>query len=308
MSSFVKRCSDLLRGKRVRFLSPAKINLYLDIVGIREDGYHLIESLFVPVSIFDQLYVRLNKEGRISVACDSEWFNDKENSVVKAYDIFTEATGLDIGLNVSIKKIIPPGSGMGGASSNAALVLRILNHLQKRVSGDSLSEDSLLRLAISVGADVPFFLTNLPAFIGGIGERVRPVRLRGDLNLVAVYPSVPFYTARMYREFDRLNRLTKVVKSDRRFPPFLGLGSISDSVFNVFESVLRGKNLRMVMDLKRRFFMLGAVASALSGSGSTVFGLFKNRGDARSAFERLSKEFPDYRVFSARVLKGGEVA
>ncbi len=303
----VKKYDQLLRGESVSFCSPAKINTYLDIVGRREDGYHLLRSIFLPVSLYDYLNVRLTNRQGVSVICREKWFNKNDNSIVKAYKVFIFHTGFRQGLRIELIKNIPVGSGLGGASSNAATLLNILNRLMVFKTGRGLKRSELLKLSSKVGADVPFFIIGKPAMVEGIGEIVKPLKVSEDINAVIVFPCIPFFTKDMYKEYDRLNKLTKTIKGDNNLPPFLGLESVSGSVFNIFESVLRGKNLRIVMELKSKLKKLGAQASALSGSGSAGFGLFENNEDARSAFERLSREYLNFRVFSVRVLRGRKI-
>jgi len=307
MRNLKAKCQRLLKGGYVSFLSYAKINLFLDITGRREDGYHFIRSLFVPVSLFDVLQVRLTSGKGINIECDEKWFDLENNSLKKAYDLFSDEIGLKMGINIRLIKNIPAGSGLGGASSDAATLLNILNILTKLKNGISLDYKKLLQLSARVGADVPFFIKGKPAFVEGIGDKLTEVKLKDDFYIVIIAPDVPFYTEKMYKEFDRLNRLTKVRKGDRHLPPFLGYRYIIDSVFNVFETVIRGSNRRLVMDLKRSLIGYGAEAAALSGSGSAVFGLFKNALDACLAFFRLSRDFINYRVFPVRVLREGRL-
>ncbi|MCX7958224.1 MAG: 4-(cytidine 5'-diphospho)-2-C-methyl-D-erythritol kinase [Deltaproteobacteria bacterium] len=304
MNIFELKCNRLIKGEHISFVSCAKVNLFLDIVGRREDGYHLIRSLFVPVSLFDVLRVRLLRSGKLKIRCDEKWFDLNINTLVKAYEFFAEKTGYAPALSINLIKKIPPGSGLGGASSNAATMIEIMNGLMKRHTGKGLGTEEIINLAASCGADVPFFIKSRPALVEGIGEKIREVKIRDDLYLIIICPSLPFYTREMYKEYDRLNRLTKRRKGDKHLPPFLGYKYIAGSVYNVFETVLRGSNRRMVMKLKKSLIGYGAESAALTGSGSAVFGLYKSASDACFAFKKLSDDFADCKVFSVRVLKG----
>lgn len=307
MGTIKSKIDELYAGEIVTFRSPAKVNLFLRIVGKREDGFHLLRSLFVCVNLFDMLRIRLRRKRGILVKCDNNVVDKDNNSIVKAYSIFCSETGFSKGLVVELEKNIPIGSGLGGASSNAALILRLLYHIIRTEEAAKIDRDALFRMAGMVGADVPFFLYQKPAIISGIGEIIEGVEIDEDLYLVLVYPSRPFYTKKMYEEFDRLNRLTKEIKSDKDFPPFLGYKYIAHTVYNSFEAVLRGEDLRVIMELKRVLIESGADASALSGSGSTVFGLFSSQSGARKASEILSANYPEYLTFEAKVLKGGNL-
>jgi len=303
--NFEMKCRRLLDKRYVSFRACAKVNLFLDITGRREDGYHYIRSLFVPVSLFDVLKVRASESKGIEVSCDEEWFEVQNNSLVKAYRIFAEESGFSTGLKVELKKNIPAGSGLGGASSDAAALLKILNNLMYIRTKRRLNRKQLLKVGSKIGADVPFFLDGRPSLVEGIGEKISKVNLKDEIYMIIIWPGLPFYTKEMYREYDRLNRLTKSVKGDKHLPPFLGYKYITGSVYNVFETVLRGSNLKMIMRLKKALISNGAESAALSGSGSAVFGLYKSATDARIAFKRLAGDFREFKLFSVRVLRGG---
>lgn len=304
-------CKRLIQGEFTSFLACAKVNLFLDITGKREDGYHLIKSLFVPVSLFDVLRFKWGKREGIKVICKESWFDPVNNSLKKAYNIFAEKTGFSPGLSISLLKNIPTGSGLGGASSNAAVVLNVLNTLMGLRNKRKLEYKELLKIASEVGADVPFFIKAKPAFVEGIGNEVKPVKIKGDLYLIIVSPNIPFYTKDMYSEYDRLNRLTKRGKGDKHLPPFWGSEDIIDykdiieSVFNVFELVVRGSKHKMIEKIKKALTDCGANATALSGSGSAVFGIYKNELSGSLALDRLSSSLPNYRLFLVKVLKRG---
>ncbi len=307
MRYFYNIAERLARGHTLFLPCCAKVNIFLDITGKRDDGYHFIMSLFVPVSLFDVLRVRLIKGNRIVIRCSEDWFDPEKNTLKKAFDLFSSKTGFGPGMSLRLIKNIPAGSGLGGASSDAAVLLNMLNALMKLQTGRSLTVERLISLSSQVGADVPFFIRCRPALVEGIGEIIRIVRLKGDIFMVIIVPDVPFYTGDMYKEYDRLNRLTKGRKGDKHLPPFLGYRYIVGSVFNVFETVIRGSKRRLVMRLKKSLIDYGAESAALSGSGSAVFGLFRNARDACFASYRLSKDFGNYRVFAVKVLRDGRV-
>jgi len=307
MDTFDERIKRLVSGEVGLFRSPAKVNLFLKITGKRDDGYHLIESLFVSVSLFDVLRIRLRKKRGIVVNFKGSSIDLKNNTLVKAYNIFCEETGYKGGMEVEVEKNIPAGSGLGGASSNGAVMLKVLSHILKVEKGIRVSAGELRKMALHIGADVPFFLYLRPALVSGIGEIIKGVRVVDNLFMILIYPGIPFYTKSMYEEFDRLNRLTKGIKSDKDYPPFWGYKYIVSTVYNSFETVLRGEDLRIISKLKRDLIESGADAAALTGSGSSVFGLFKDVDAVDRACETLSLKYPDYDVFKVRVLRGGNL-
>ncbi len=298
------KCVQLLEGETVAFPSCAKVNLFLYIIGRRADGYHLIKSLFVPVSLFDILKVRLISKSGLIVRCDEDWFDSSNNTLKKAFDYFSKFSGFKIGMSIWLIKNIPVGSGLGGGSSNAATLLKLLNILMKLRDGNALKLDELLYIGAKIGADVPFFIKGRPAMIEGIGDIIKEIRLKDDLYFVIAYPSIPFYTRNMYNLYDKLNRLTKHTKGDKHLPPFLGYKYIARTVYNDFEAVLRGRRSKIIMNLKNSLKKYGAGAAALSGSGSAVFGIFRDVSDSSFAYLRMIEDFPDYKIFSAKVVRG----
>lgn len=303
MNIFGYRCKKILEGETVSFPSCAKVNLFLDIKGRREDGYHLIKSLFVPVTLFDILCVKMGKSGGLSLQCNKEWFDKGNNSLTKAYMTFSEIANFEPSLEIVLYKNIPAGSGLGGASSNAAVLIKIMNELLGLIRGKKLSSQMIMDIALKVGADVPFFINPRPSLVEGVGEQIKEVRLRDDISLVIICPDIPFYTSEMYKEYDRLNRLTNVRKGDRYLAPFLGFEDVADSTYNVFESVLKGRKKRMIERLKRILREFGAEAAALSGSGSATFGLFRSGLAANLASKRISMSLKGCMVFGVDVLK-----
>ncbi|MCX7944818.1 MAG: 4-(cytidine 5'-diphospho)-2-C-methyl-D-erythritol kinase [Deltaproteobacteria bacterium] len=287
------------------FASCAKVNLFLYITGRRIDGYHYIRSLFVPISIFDILTVEIGKNKGINIECREKWFDPLNNTLYKAYRFFTQKTGFYPELKIRLVKNIPPGSGLGGASSNAATLLNIMNKLMKIKNGNYLEHKNIIKLAASIGGDVPFFIKSRPALVEGIGEVIKEVKIREELYLVIICPSKPFYTKKMYEEFDKSNRLTNPSKGDKPLPPFWGYNHIAGAVYNVFETTLKGYDLRMIMRIKRTLIEVGATSAALSGSGSAVFGLFNNSEKALSAYSKLINYFGKYKIFIAKVLNKG---
>ena len=186
----------------IRLKAGCKINYGLAITGRRPDGYHLLDSVFIPLpEPCDELLVWRIPEPAIRVACAAEGVDEEDNTLVRAWRKFREATGLAIGLAVELKKGVPWGAGLGGGSSDAACLLRLLQTLAE----GRVDEAALLAIAARVGADVPFFLQDAPMRVTGIGDVLEPVAL--DLpgrDLVLVTPKIAVSTPWAYQTWDRL--------------------------------------------------------------------------------------------------------
>lgn len=274
-------------------LAPAKLNLGLRIRARRPDGYHELESVFVPLDLHDRIVVRLADGGgaprvvlSLSGQCDGLPPGD-DNLAVRAARAFLAEAGLSLAVEIELDKRIPTGAGLGGGSSDAGLVLRLLAGARP----EAVAAPRLRALALSLGADVPYFLDPRPAYVTGVGERVQPVAGLPGLALLLLNPGVPLATAEIYRAFDAL-----VPDPARKEPPpagpFLELpgarlpgGAGALSLANDLEPVA----LRLcpgLSRLRRQLEALGPLASAMSGSGPTLFGVFPDVAAAERARAR----------------------
>lgn len=165
-----------------KLYSNAKLNLYLEIVGKREDGYHLLETVMVPVSLYDEIDMFIYKSGSINVDVNKN-IKQEDNIVYKTVKLIQEKYNLSFGFSAIIKKNIPVGGGLGGGSSNCAFVLKELNNYFKFAT-----TDELLQIGATLGADVPFFIINKPAFCEGIGDIITPIDFpKMDFTIVSPY-------------------------------------------------------------------------------------------------------------------------
>ncbi len=270
-----------------------KINLYLHITGIREDGYHTLDSIFWPLSTpHDTLEFNSQAGQGFSVSCDTAGINVQNNTLTKAYAAFIQAGGAllpEHGLvHVHLRKGVPHGAGLGGGSSDAATVLRWCN--EHAVT--PLSEAALHTAAVSVGADVPFFLLSKPARVQGIGEVLEELAKPWPQGYVVVLcPNVYISTPWAYKKIDEEKNktfskklLTKTAFAYRTL--FTGAGQESTTVGNDFESVVFKAHPQLAK-LKQDLLANGAQMATLSGSGSSIIGLVKEQSEA----EQLAEKF-----------------
>ena len=280
----------------MKLFAPAKINLYLRIEGRRDDGYHLLDTLMAPISLGDEVEVALSSgaPGSVTVHADDPAIPlGEDNTVQRAARAFQDRTGRREPVAVRIRKRIPMGAGLGGGSTDAAATLRGLNDL----FGAGLTAGDLEALALTVGADVPFFIRGAAARARGIGERLTPVNALPRLWLVVLFPGFAVSTAWAYRNF-RL-KLTKSPDNNNLVGNLGTPHEVARVMMNDLEAVTVSRYPR-IAHLKQRLNDRGAIGSLMSGSGSAVFGVFADEARAARAFTgfRSEKDVRAYLAFS----------
>ncbi len=266
----------------LRRLCPAKVNLYLRVLGKRPDGYHELVTVMQPLSLADELTVTPGGPG-LNFSCDHPGLpRGKGNLVWRAARAFEEAAGRRLAVRLTLKKRIPVAAGLGGGSSDAAAALLALNQL----ADGPLSQDELHRLARQLGADVPFFLEDGPAVARGIGEVLAPLDLP-PYWYVLLNPGVRLSTRWVYENLD-LTRLAPGPQKEAWDPERPQVW-----VRNDLQGVAVGRFPELAARLSQ-LQQLGAVAAAVSGSGPTVFGLFFHRDAARDAALKVRQTFPGW--------------
>lgn len=279
--------------------APAKVNLFLAVTGRRADGYHELISLLCAVDLWDRLSFAFSGTG-IAVHCQAPGIPDGEANIAhRAAALFCrwlEDRGVapPTGIRISIDKRIPAGAGLGGGSSDAAAVLSVLN----RHTGQPFSLTELEGLAMMLGADVPFFLHARPMLATGIGERLEPVADLPPRFVVIVFPGFSIATAAVYRDLNL--ELTKCGKKIKKNLLKNGLFAVEQVLCNDLEAVSAAKHPEIV-SIKEQLMLAGASGALMSGSGSSVYGLFEDRGAARVAGCQLRAN-RRWQVFQTRLL------
>ena len=258
--------------------APAKLNLMLRIVGRRNDGYHLLQTLFQFIDLQDDLWFRPRQDGRLTVSGQAAGIDPEEDLILRAARTLRAAAGVGAGASIRVRKRIPLGGGLGGGSSDAATTLIALNHLWRL----GLDRDQLAELGLSLGADVPVFVRGRAAFAEGVGEQLSPLELPERWYLV-VDSGCAVATARVFGAA-ALTRNNPAIK-------------MSDALQHVGENDC----LPVVQDL---FPQVGAAyewlaargGACLSGTGGCVFAVFDNPDPARRLLMELPSPWTGYLV------------
>ena len=249
--------------KPARLRSFAKINLGLEIHGRRDDGYHLLRTVFQTIDMYDDILIETSEEKGCTVAGDLPGVDWGENNTIsRAYRILDREFGLPMGFHVYVHKRIPPGSGLGGGSGNAAVCMLFFAHR----AGLEIGEPLWIELAARVGADVPFFLAGGTALAEGIGEKLTLLEDFRAPSLVLMLPGVEVSTARVYRGFS----LTRKA-GESKIEVFLQTRRMA-VLENDLETVAFGYHPE-IRAAKKALRAAGCEFAAMSGSGGAVFGI-----------------------------------
>lgn len=299
--------SDAETHPSIRVKAPAKVNFGLRIVGVREDGYHCLESVFAPLDWFDELSVVCHSASGPQVALSCSRADDAvengpldipdgpQNLAHQAADLFLERAGRAACVQLDLVKRIPAAAGLGGGSSDAGAVLRALTQIWPK----DLSRSELGEVALSLGADVPFFLDPTPSLVMGIGEKIQPVETFPALHLLLANPGEPLATASVFRAWDALSpSLTPAAPGStlRALSVFLeseldqaGHNSsiLKDLLMNDLEEAAQ-RLCPEVGGLMASMTECGAQSVSMSGSGATVFGVFDSLEQAGLAQKNLA--------------------
>lgn len=274
--------------KELQMRAYAKINLYLEVCGRRENGYHEIDTVMQTVGLFDKVLLCYDSDGEeISLTCNKRHIpTDRGNIAYRCAEAFFEKTGKKGGLSVHIEKRIPVAAGLGGGSADGAAVLKGLNCL----CGTELSTEQLCAIGEPIGADIPFCIRGGCARATGIGEIFETVSSLSAFVPVVAMGKQGSSTPAAYKALDEANY--KSVGNAEKLIEALekkdGL-ALTERLYNAFEQVILKENAE-ARSLKNRFLELGAKGSLMSGSGASVFGLFKSTEEAQNACNALREE------------------
>ncbi len=294
----------ILNGSRsekwVRVAAPAKINFFLKVLRRRASGYHEIRSLMVPIHLADTLHLSLSgkkTDGETVITCNDPTLpTNQGNLAFRAIQVLQNA-GIQVRrVSIHIRKRIPAGAGLGGGSSDAAAVLKGMDYLLDL----NLSREFLRELGLKIGADVPFFFMEQACEVSGIGEILDPIHLSGEIWLVIVFPEIRISTQKVYQSLDL--ELTNP-KAPVNMPLDPGVGNPQGrETWQLVNHLERPvfvwyPFLREVCEELRAF---GALEARMTGSGSSIFGVFRERAAADRALSEIRKRKPGWKFFLSR--------
>ncbi len=279
-----------------KYKAYAKINLFLDVISRRPDGFHNIKSVMHSLSLCDDLAFTVSPSDytdiSVKIKGNDSLPTDENNLVFKAAVLYLEAIGETAKIEIALEKNIPSSAGLGGGSSDAAATLCALNDYFDR----KLSSDELLSLGERLGSDVPFCILGGTALCEGRGEVLSKIPFNASVNFVIAIGAASISTPKAYAALDaRYSDFDGTVKTggDELFPKFLEKivsgEAPTELLFNVFEKTVC-EDIHEVVDLKSRLVSLGALGALMSGSGPSVFGIFADEEAAKHAASALSAE------------------
>ena len=270
----------------MRLQAFAKINLGLDVLGKREDGYHEVRMIMQTINLFDRLEIKKIKESAIKIHTNLFFLPVNENNLVyKAAKLLIDEFGIQEGVSVGLTKKIPVAAGMAGGSTDAAAMLFGMN----RLFGLGLSKKQLMERGVKIGADVPYCIMRGTALAEGIGDKLSPLPAMVKCPVLIAKPQISVSTKFVYQNL-KLDDKTVHPDIDRLIEDIRNkdLKAVSDHMGNVLESVTI-PNYPVISQIKEQMMDSGAVGSMMSGSGPTVFGLFDDSRTAQLAFGKIKR-------------------
>lgn len=277
---------------KVEIEAPAKINLHLTVGEKGPGGFHSLVSLFQMVSLHDTIQLfREEKSMEIKVSGNFN-FPMANNLIYKAAILFRDYTGITDGVTIQCLKVIPEGAGMGGGSSDAAATLTGLDKL----FGTNLTIADLMFLGQKIGSDVPFFFGSSTALVTGRGENIKRMKTQWDLPVIIIDTGLQVKTSWAYNKLDN----SKVIK--KKVPPLEKMYALRPDkwrFFNDFYGVLKNQNPVYSSAIKK-LYTAGALFSMVTGTGSSVFGIFENENAAENAVQSIKNKFN--RVYKGKML------
>ena len=273
-----------------------KVNISLDVVGKREDGYHLLSMIMQNIDLYDEIEVEKQQCG-ITLECNKSYVPvDNRNLAYKAAEIFKERYDIVDGVKINIEKNIPVSAGLAGGSTDAAAVLKVMNKL----FNVNATEEELMELGLKLGADIPYCIHGGTALCEGIGEIITPIKSFRDKIIVLVKPAFGVSTKEVYKNFNlekvkqhpRTAEIINAIEND-------DLNFVASNMKNLLENVTLRKH-KILIKIKEEMNACGAINSMMSGSGPTVFAFFDDMLKAQRCFEKMKKKYSD--VFITRTI------
>jgi 4-diphosphocytidyl-2-C-methyl-D-erythritol kinase len=286
--------------------SPAKINLFLKVLNTRDDGFHDLSSLMILINIFDEIFVEKSDKFFLEISGEfANLVNIKHNLFITILDYFQQHFAVSNNLKIKLVKNIPVGAGLGGGSSNACQFMIILNEIFNL----NLSKSQLQKISFNFGCDIAFFFENSPQIIAKKGdELIKYPQEISQLLGILIYPQINLSTKEVFNKFDLEKKIFNQDQNSHN--SIFSNNSAIDLLENQISNLSINQILELPNDLENPAFKIspiigeiknnlnlnGAKISKMSGSGSSVFGIFDNQNSLQIAYENLKKIYPDFFV------------
>lgn len=267
----------------------AKINLNLEVLGKREDNYHNIKSIFQKINLYDEIKIKKLKIDKFKMITNIKELNNEENIIYKAYKKLKEKYEQIKGIEIKLNKRIPIQAGMAGGSTDCAAFIVAMNKLFSL----NLSKEKMKTLGKELGADVVPCFYNRAVIVEGIGDIVTKIDTNFKYYIVIIKPEISCNTKEMYNRLDekeikQKDTTKKIIKALENHD----IKILSNNLYNVFEEVIENKGI--IKELKEELIKYGAISSLMTGSGSAVYGIFKDKDTAKNAYEKLKDKYNTY--------------
>ena len=278
----------------------AKVNLNLEILGKREDNYHNLESVFQKINLYDEIYIKRTETDDFKLNINVKELDTKENIIYKAYVKLKEQYKTITGIEVTVNKKIPMQAGMAGGSTDCAAFIIAMNKLFDL----KLTKKEMESLGKSLGADVVPCFYNKAVKAEGIGDMITSIDTDFKYYMVIIKPEIACNTKEMYQKIDakkdikQLHTTNAIIKALEN----KDIQLLSKNLYNVFEEVVQEKEI--IQQIKKELIKNGALQALMTGSGSCVYGIFKDKQSAKNAYVTLKKKYQTYICISYNVKKG----
>lgn len=272
---------------KIRLKARAKINITLDIIARRENGYHDVEMIMQTINLYDRLILSKRQDSKIIIKTNLPYLpTDERNLVYKIIQYFMETYQVTTGISVDLYKMIPVAAGLAGGSSDAAQTIVGLNKLYEL----NLSLEEMLEIGGKFGSDIPYCIIQGTALATGLGDELTTLPPFPKMYVVILKPRFSMSTATVYQNFD-LKNVTGITKTQEMVKAIENQDKsyICNNLYNILETVTTTLH-PMIIQMKEKLLSLGASGSLMSGSGPTVYGLFEDEGLAKEAVKRFKKE------------------
>lgn len=267
----------------------AKINISLDVVGKREDGYHLLKMIMQNIDLYDSVIVN-NNFGTINISCDKRYIpTDHRNLAYRAAKLFIDTYDINGGVDIYINKNIPVAAGLAGGSADAAAVLKAM----RNIYAVDIDDRELMELGLKIGADVPYCIQGGTALCEGIGEIITPLKSFENHIVIIIKPHFGVSTKEVYASLD-ISKIGKHPNTERiiKHMEMNNINLVSRNMKNVLENVTL-KKYEMLRNIKEQLIYRGALGAMMSGSGPTIFGFFDDMLKAQRCFVKMRRDFKE---------------